>query len=179
MPITISQGLRRAAVLKGELKKLEQRGTDSVTYKADEKPAFDFQGVFVDQGEIRQELIKLKTALTLTNAQTTITWEGKPVSLVEAVIQLGELKSTIKWLETLPVKTQAATSNASYDYDDEGKRSRVVTVWTCDLPEAKRADKVSQFQKLFQKLNDLVENANHKTTLLGYEPSSTKLEGEG
>ena len=41
-----------------------------------------------------------------------------------------------------------------------------VKTWTCDLPQAKRAEWIKCEQDLFDALNDAVEAVNHRTTLV-------------
>lgn len=167
MSMLVSQALRRLAALKGELKELEARGTAAVSYQKDSPPAYAWGEVFESQGKVRMELAHLKAKLAKTNALTQFEFEGKSISLTEAVIQLGELKATIKWLKDLSVKPQATTVEKSHDYDPDTMKRVVNNIeWKCDFPEKERGDRVAKFQKQFASLNDAVEAVNNKTTLL-------------
>jgi uncharacterized protein YaaR (DUF327 family) len=163
--MTLSQALRQVKKIKGDLKERLDRAHSSVSYKEEAKPAFGFKQS-LDQAELlREKLINFQTRITITNAQTRIEFDGKPLSMTQAVRTLEELKGRIKWFKELPVRAQVETKDDDWDYDDEGKRRRVQVRWKCDLPESERAATVEKLQDQFDRLNDAVEKANHSTVL--------------
>lgn len=163
--LTISQGLRQAKKLKGQLAELQNRAFTSVSYKASQKPAFDFADTLAKLESVRAELVSLETRIALANARATVQCDGADVPLVQAVRQLQELKGSIAWLKTLPSRAQTDTTEDEWDFTDDGKRTKLPVPWKCDLPEADRAAKAEALQAKFDALNDAVERANHTTVL--------------
>jgi len=164
MSMTISQGLRRISKLKGQLSELQNRASAAVTHLADQEPAFAFSASMEQIAKVRTELLALQTAVAIANATTTIVWDGNGMTLALARRTLDELRGEIAWLQKLPVKAHEKNVVATRDHDGE-KYITVTQTFTCHLPEAKRADRVQALQDRFDKLNDIVETTNHKTTL--------------
>lgn len=162
--LTISQGLRQAKKLKGQLAELQVRASSNVSYRQDTKPAFDFRETLERMAEVRASLVELESRIAIANATTTISLGGDSTPLVYAVRILQELKGTIAWYKGLPCRAQETTHEDDWDYDGD-KRTKTRTAWTCSLPEAERAAKVESLQAEFDAVNDLVERANHSTVL--------------
>ena len=165
--ITISQCLRRVSKLKGDLKELLARAAAGVSHTEDAPPAFGFAESLEQAEKVREELIALETALRITNAVTKIKHNGRELTLAEATVLLQESKGRVAWYKGLRVLAQARVTTATTDYDDEGKRIKTQVVTVCALPEAERARQVRDEQEAFDRLNDVVENTNHRTTLRG------------
>ena len=166
MALTISQALRRIKKLKGELAVHLTRAASSNTFKAGEDPAFRFGPMMELAHTAREELIRLETQVACTNAQTMI-GKDSPITLTEATKRLRELKSQLSWYESLNCREQTETTSKEVDYDHDGPgRHYVTTVWLCDMPVAKKATRVTELQESFDRLNDAVETANHRTELI-------------
>lgn len=166
MDMTISQALRKISKLKGTLKEQLDRAMSSVLYE--EAPAFSFTNSWEQAEAARTELVKLETALRVTNAVTKFDFRGRAVTLSEATCMLQEAKGKIAWLRTLPSQAQAERNVPSMEWDDSASKTiKTTKKITCDLPEAKRADWVKHEQDLFDALNDAVEAVNHRTQIQG------------
>lgn len=164
--MTIAQALRRIAKLKGEHKELLERAAAAVSYPIKQPPAFEFPAMMEQAQLKRAELVGLEAALRVTNAMTKVEFSGRTASLTEATIVLQEYKSHIAWLRGLAVRAHEQTFDESFDFNDEMKRVKTVTEYTCELPEAKRAALVAETQTKFDDLNDIVESVNHRTSLI-------------
>jgi hypothetical protein len=163
--MTISQALRQSKKIKGQLAKLQSRASAAVSYQKTQLPAFNF-GVCLEEHLVASgQLVELGTRIELTNAATRIDWEGKKISLSQAIRILNDLKSKIAWLGTLPVRTQEITSEQEVAYL-AGQHTTVSIEWKCELPEAARVKLVDETQAKFDRLNDIVETANGRTSLL-------------
>src|SRR5688572_23827421 len=104
MDMTISQGLRRIAKLKGQIKDKLERAASSITYESTKEPAFKFQTVMEEVTAISEELIKLEAALRLTNSTVRADFKGVKITLTEATVRLQEYKGQIAWFKGLPVR---------------------------------------------------------------------------
>jgi len=165
--MTISQGLRHSKKLKGQLAELQARAQNSVSYKADQKPAFLFGQTVEQIDRVRSDLIEMETRLAVTNATTKIDYAGRKIPLTSAVRTLQELKSFIAWLRGLTPRAHEDTYEEEIEWNDTmDKRIRIQTKWTCDFPEAKRIERVDACQSDFDRLNDAVERANNVTELV-------------
>lgn len=164
--LTISQALRRIKKIKGQLAESRARAANSVTHRFADQPAFSF-GTCVEQADtLRKELVEMQARVALANAVTTVVWDERITPLCLATRLLDEYKSEIAWLRGLVVKAQPDVVEEETDYNVvSGKNDRRDVRFKCALPEAKRAAEVARVQDLFDRLNDAVEQANHKTTL--------------
>lgn len=164
--MTISQALRRQKKLKGDLKSLLERAAASVTYDEKQPPAFSFADTLGQADTVREELIRVESAIRVTNAKTQIKWDGRDMSLSEATARLQEMKGRIAWLKELAIEAQLVTERTSVEWDDLGeKRAKIAKKFHCDLPEAKRANLIELEQNAFDGLNDTVETVNHQTQI--------------
>lgn len=167
--MTLSQGLRHAKKLKGQLAELQSRASTCVSYKDGQKPAFSFGQTLEKLDKVRSDLIEVETRIAITNAMTKIDYPVgrlQGVTMTFMVRTLQELKGHMTWLRSLPVRAQENTTEDEYGYDEDGKRIRVHSSWKCDMPEAKRAERLEAIQADFDRLNDEVEKKNNVITLI-------------
>jgi hypothetical protein len=163
--LTISQSLRRIKKLKGRMGELTARASASVSYRSDLKPAFDFSATRSEAAKVREELITLEASVAKANATATITFDDQVITLAEAIRRLQEYKSEMSWVASLTLRAGTDRSRTT-EYDEETCRNKIVTVettWTSDLSEVGRANELDKLRDRFERLNDLVETANHRT----------------
>jgi hypothetical protein len=165
--LTISQALRRAKKLKGNLAELSERALACVTYPAEDPPAFSYASTVDAIRDTRVTLINLQTDIARANANTSIDVEGKQVTLAYAIRLLAEIKSEIAWTRSIKSKAQERTAEAAWAVDPKGERVMVNRAIQCHVPEARKVEMVARLQDRFDKLNDLVETANHRTLIAG------------
>ncbi|MDD2786066.1 MAG: hypothetical protein PHS79_04220 [Patescibacteria group bacterium] len=163
--MTIAQALRRIKKNKGRVAELKARATQSVSYEAGKKPVFDFKALRENLSKTKEELIRLEAAVTVANANARILFEGRDMPLAEAVRRLQELKDDMSWLPQLNVR-EGVERVADYEFDPEKERQIRVTretVWASELSELERVSEIDSLRDRFERLNDLVEQANHRT----------------
>ena len=163
--MTLSQAGRRISKLKGKLSEYEKRAEASNVWEEGHEPTYKFSDALEKAEEIRQELIQLGTLRTMTNAKTMIEFEGKPMTLTQAVLCLAELKGRIVWWKDLTVLAHDIVLNKASEYR-EGKMETFVKKSYCACPEAKRQGMVEKLQDEFDRLNDVVETTLHQTLLV-------------
>lgn len=163
--LTISQGLRQVARIKGKLVEYKARAAASVSYKRDEKPAYQFSSMMEKIASSREQLVVLESRIAVTNAMTTIDSGSAKITLARAIKQLQEYKDELAWLKTLVVRASDETKESEVRYASPGHVS-VDVVYVCDFPEAKRSDRSDVVQAAFDALNDAVERKNHETPLV-------------
>ncbi len=163
--LTVSQALRRIKKLKGLLVEHLTNAQMGLVYPKGEDPAFFFEACWDQANKVREELIDLEVRLAITNSVTVLLFDGEKTSLVGAIRSLQELKSQISWLRALPVRSQLETIDSEVEYL-AGQHQTVKKVMRCELPEGKRTECVRKLQDQFDRLNDAVETANHKTGLV-------------
>ena len=164
--MTVSQCLRKIAPLKNQLKTHREHAESSVLYEEKRKPAYVYASEMEGMEKARHELLRLQTALAVSNATTHIEWKGKKVALAWAVRFLEELKGHKAWLDNLIVSPEARKEEDSYVPRYSGGVATSVNeprIMICDLPEAKRFELSQKIQEEFDQLNDLVETSNHQT----------------
>lgn len=167
MDMTISQALRKISKLKGEAKEQFARASNSVFFNIDNPPAFAFSSSLELADKTVAEIVKFETALRITNASTKIEWQGRKLTLSEATCILQQAKGKIAWLKTLNCQAQEERVEESKQRDVyEQTWTTKKNVFKCALTEAKRAEWVKREQDQFDALNDAVETANHRTSLV-------------
>lgn len=166
--MTISQALRRVKKLKGEIAQHLERAASSVAYDVKAAPAFNFDKCIEAADAAREELVRLESGIAVANATTTIMDGGKPVLLVTAVKALQELKGQVAWFKALQVKAKEKTVVEEMETTWVGgdyKSVKTERHFHCDLPEWEKSELQNEFQDRFDRLNDAVETANHRTAL--------------
>jgi hypothetical protein len=165
---TIAQTLRTVKRLKGKLGELSQRASSSVSHEAGKQPHFEFDATRKELENIREELVLSEAAVAEANATTRITFEGRTMTLAEAIRRLQEIKSEIAWVTGLNLHEGTEHVQAGFDWDEMSHRrtpqTREVTYVT-HLKETDRADQIDALRNRFERLNDAVETANHRTTV--------------
>jgi predicted metal-dependent hydrolase len=164
-PLTIAQALRRIKKLKGRMGELTTRAAASVSYQSDQKPAFDFAATRTEVETTREVLIVIEAAVAKANALATVNFDSRAMTLAEAIRRLQEFKAEMAWLGGLTLRS-GIERRREPDYDQETGRTKVTVVtitFTSDLSEVQRAAELDKLRDRFERLNDLVEAANHRT----------------
>lgn len=165
-PMTLSQALRLAKRLRGKISILQSRASASVSHKSEDTPAFSFQAVMEELVSARLDLVILESRIGVTNAVTKVEYEGRKLPILMAVRELQETKAYIAFLNALPVRAQAETSDETQTYVGDGVYRASKVPWKCHLPESLRVQAVDKAQATFDRVNDAVESANHVTQLV-------------
>lgn len=164
---TVAQGLRRVRKLKGRLAELVQRANGSVSYTSDNKPAFDFAETRSEIARQRAELVRIESGIARANASAFIVWEDKRVPLACAIRTLTEIKAEIAEIRGLRLRCDTER-HVENEWDEAANRyaTRVrEVVWVSAMSEPDRVKLLSELADRFERLNDLVETANHQTRL--------------
>ena len=164
MAETISQALRRIKKIKGQIGEHRANAGNSVTHLAEQQPAYQFGASTEKASVLVDEMLRLQTAVAIANATTSIEVDGKKIVLALAVRTLRELTSEIAWTKGLAVKAQEKVVEHEMEFDGT-RHVNAPKTYLCLLPEAKRAARVTELQDRFDRLNDIVETANHKTLI--------------
>lgn len=165
--LTIAQALRKIAKLKGEIAECDARIKAGVSYDKAKVPAFRFADQLSLWNEAKNEMLDLQARLSVANATTYIEYNGSKMLLAKAVRILEELKGSIDFFKKLSLRSEVVKEK-NQEWNEE--KSNYVTVTTettfvSDLSEQDRDKTVKELKKQFDELNDIVENANHKTSV--------------
>ncbi len=170
--MNIAQALRRIKKLKGRMGELTARASGSVSYEADKKPAFDFRKTRDEVAAVREELVMLESSVARANAAAEIECDGKRLTVAEAIRRLQECKAEMVWLGQLGLRS-GIERRMERDYDEASGRTVLVkheTQYVADLSEVERAAEIESLRGRFERLNDAVEAANHRTAVDWREP---------
>jgi hypothetical protein len=165
--ITIAQALRRIKKLKGQIAEHTQRAQASVSYEKDKVPAFSFGGEVLSMKAAQLELVGLQSRVAVANAKATILDGEDVITHAEAIRRLQEIKGEITFLKSLSIKNEVTkTQEEVYDRAQSNYVTRVTeTVWVSDLTEKNRDLQVKALQDRFEKLNNTLEDRNHKVVV--------------
>lgn len=172
--MTISMALRRIKSLKGRMGELSGRAAACVSYKIETPPVFDFDETLQALSGVREEMVQIEASVARANANTTVDWADRKVTLAEAIRRLQELKGQIDWHQKLGIR-EGAENTFEPDYDEQTGRSthrKVTIVWVAKLSEKSRVQKIDSLKEEFETLNTLVESANHRT-VVDWRPKET------
>lgn len=167
--MTLSKAIRKVKTIKGEIAQARERASMTVVHKKADAVAWNFAVEQDRSTSLAADLCILQAAIARTNALTKVTWQGREMTLALAVRILAEIKSEIAWYASLVVRAAMITNTTHYEnqYNDDGKLivKTVVEEIFCHLTEVERARAVETLKANFEELNDIVETANHRTTL--------------
>ncbi len=100
-PKTISQGLRRVKLLKGQMAEFGSRAAACVSYEESQKPVWVFGETREKLRTTRELLVTLEAAIARANASAIVEIDEKRMTIAEAVRRLQETKAEIAWLQGL------------------------------------------------------------------------------
>lgn len=172
--MTIAQALRRVKKFKGRMAELTARAASVVSYEAARKPQFDFRKLRDEIAGVREGLVGLEAAVAKANATTTVkVGDDKEMTIAEAIRRLQELKAEMAWLSSLQLR-EGTENRPEFDWDEAAgrqvRRNREV-LWQTELREPDRVAELDALRDRFERLNDAVEAANHKTPVDWTEPA--------
>jgi hypothetical protein len=160
---TIAQGLRRAKVLKGQIAEATARVQGLVSWIEGQEPEFVFADELKRRMNLVNELVELKTRIARANATATIEFDGRRLTIAEAIVRMGELKSEIALFEGFHPRRG---SERRIGYDEVAGRNVTVEVrWVAALTEVERSGKLTALREQCTELNELIEEANHRARL--------------
>lgn len=170
--MNINQALRRLKIIKGRIAQWEQHADQSNIVEENTNPTYTFEECVSERKKALEELLQLSAAIAETNAATKITCDTTTMTLAAAIRKLDNIKAEIAWLRRIPVlaQTTVTTKRAKEEWDAK-ERTRIYIevpyVQTCSMDARKQERLLERLQEDFDKLNTLVEGANHSTTLVG------------
>ena len=168
--MTISKTLRFLKSLKGQLSKLVSKTHEVLNWEKGKEPKASFKDIISEKENLVAKLIRIKAALTASNATSFIVFEGVRILVQEAVYLMDELKGEksyydnlqLRWSEETEFRRTVATEG---DKKGEIAHKEVVHIYESALTEEARREKVEQIQKRMDELNDLLEAHNHSATI--------------
>ncbi|HEY8097834.1 MAG TPA: hypothetical protein VIE65_17385 [Methylobacter sp.] len=166
--MTISQALRQAKKLKGQLAVYQARVTSSVYHAADITPAYSTHDSLSKMSDVADALSELETKIALANASTFVEgfFGSDKKTLAYAVRCLQSLKSDIAFFKGLNCHPQENMYVIGNEYNDAGQYRSTKIAWKCELTESQRDGRVEALQSKFDTLNDIVERINGSTPLV-------------
>ncbi len=164
--MTIAQGLRTHKRLCGELGTTQQNMQRCVSHQKGKPPTYDFNELSVKREKLSREVTALHGRILRANAATMVRDGEENVYLCEAILRLAELKGEIALLKGLNIRDGEVDQEPVFNrYEGSAIVARPPVVFETALKERERDDKVRELQLHFERLNDAVEAANHKTVL--------------
>src|SRR5271157_5818737 len=158
--MTVSQGLRAIADLKGKLAKHQKHAEESILFYKHAQPAFDFKTEIQEAEVVRNNMLRFQTAIAVSNATTKVDWKGKKVLVAWAIRHLEELKSEKAFIDSLTVAPQHETQEEHHRNGYvNGQLTQIDDPYTkiCALPEAEQFKRSQMLQEAFNCLNDVIE----------------------
>jgi len=163
---TVSQALRRIKELKGKVALVSRRMAESVCWvEPGNKPTYVFSALDEERDALVVELVVLKGRLAKTNTNTNIVADGKTMSIQTAVFAMAELKAEREMLGGLRI-VEGEFKDHVDGYDEKGRPIYETKKHVAALGLLKRDEAVAALEKRITEINEVVEDANHRTALL-------------
>lgn len=165
--MNISEALRRIKKIKGEMSKEQGRMNSYVSWRVDQKPVYSFLESRESLEKLSEELVVLEAKVAEKNATSKIKFENVEMSLAQVIRTLQEIKSMISIYEGLVINnSEQVTKERFYSESEEKYITEKVTIkFESAITERDKDNKISQLKDKFEKLNSLLEDANHKVVL--------------
>ncbi len=164
--ITISQALRQADRLKGQIATYKKRAAECIEHRKESPTAFEFAEMLQKVTELSIQLGTLKSKIAIANANNTINYQGNTISLIEAINTLQEIKGLIAWAAVLPEQqlTEKQVKDSIWDsMKDEYVYTQAIQI--NHFPMGPRATWIDEMQEKYDELNAILESANQTCKL--------------
>jgi hypothetical protein len=165
--ITVAQALRRVKKLKGQIAEHYLRAQQSVSYEKGKEPAFRYGEQTQAMKAAQAEMVDLQSRIAIANAKATVQDGAKTLTHAEAIRVLQELKGEIAFLRGLVLRNDVVKGREQM-WDDV-KATYVFTptetTFVSDLSEKERDTQVKGLQDYFERLNNALEDHNHKVAV--------------
>ncbi len=161
-PVSVAKALRLRKALKGEVAELGRRAEGCVSWQDGKDKDFDFATVNGQRKEKIQSLVRLEAALARANVNATLSWQGRDISLAEAIRTLAELKSEVTFVGSLQLQ-RGPQKVATGEYDPNHRPVFATVQWTAAYTEPERVALLAELRGQCEALNEALEEANHRT----------------
>ena len=162
--MNITNALRRIAILKGEIARWDTRLSQSIIYRETAVPAYPTAECFETLSKLTTEMLDLRQRVAIANATHTITIDDESFTLAGTILTMAEVKSRLAVLNRLACQATATVTLKETSYIG-GVAAQTEYTQCCDLVTRERDTRVSQLEESFQKMNALLEAANHTTKI--------------
>ena len=146
--MNISKALKEKNRLVGQLNKLKVIIQRENSRRNDNVSQVDFEKTIKEFNSTQDKLVELKTAIAIATA---------PIS--EKLIQMAELKATIEFYKTIPIREGEEIVSIGYKGD-----SKEYT-WKSFINQQKVDEAISFFEKLINTLQDQIDEYNAITQI--------------
>jgi hypothetical protein len=94
----LSQALTQLKNLKSKASRTETYINSCAVYYEDQKPEYDYQAEMAARKQLNADILKLKTAIQVTNATTVVTYKGRQLSLAQLILMNAELRTEMAFI---------------------------------------------------------------------------------
>ncbi len=128
-------------------------------------PAFTFDSEDRAAQRACENIIRLKTALAVANARRQVMWEGRKLSLTEAVIRQKELESELARLRNLSISERDEAQTRHKRVPDGYEDVETVTKHRSRLTERQRTDRVETLSTQRRSLATAINRVNARSSV--------------
>lgn len=162
--VSIAKALRLRKQLKGQIADLARRAQGCVAVADGKAADFDFAAVNAERKAKIDRLVRLETAIARANAATTVVWQNREMPLTEVIRRQEELKGEITFVAGLTLQNGPVRSHTG-EYDERRQPVYTTVQWKSAYTEPERVALLAELRAECEGLNELLEEANHRTTV--------------
>lgn len=157
----IGEALAKTKLLKNKFLELQKLQRATFFVEEGKKKSADFDELSEEISQTLEELRRLKLEIQQANLENQLDWKGKRISLAEAILTVGDLRSRLAHIDKLVDEDEKFGMRRSY-YDRKTKdeieyQPQKTRVEILELKKEIEAEKTA--------LDNLIQDTNWKTEL--------------
>ncbi len=140
----LGAALQELKTMQSKLARLFRLRVDTFNYLENKAIEVPFEGVTADIEALVTDIRELKVRIHKTNANTTVSAEGKNMSLQALILLIGDLRSELKQLELLRPRGPVYLGGQAVEYLPQRKQDAMAAIISAREQRKADLDKVLQ-----------------------------------
>lgn len=159
----LGQALTQLKNLKSKAARTEAYINASAVFYEDSTPDYDYSAEMANRAALNDEILKLKTRIQITNANTNVTIKGVTITLAELILRNAALRAEMAFV----ARQMAHTADEESRWSGGRKKDELKKVLAkgCDKQSFKKL--LDEMEKDKEDIEAVLAGANATTTLVG------------
>lgn len=156
----LSTALNKLKTIKGNITQVDKYINACISHYEDELPEFDYLSEMNTRADLIKEIIKLKTAIQITNTKTNIVYNGQTMSMTELILYNANVRAYIKLIQS-----QIDHNLIISRYDNRSKE-QVKKVFATGYDKKELRKELSSLEIEKEQIDTIMANTNAVTDLV-------------
>lgn len=159
----INEALTRLKNLKSKIARVEGYIENSAVYYEDVKPDHVYKEELFNRAQLNSDILKLKTAIQITNANTKVKYKNEWITLAELILRNAQLRSELSFVAKQMKHTTASERSSIFDKRTKDDVKKLLAEGV-DKQMFKAA--IDELEHAKEDIEAVMAHANASTTLL-------------